>query len=214
MGKVLEMTRLPSILFWFAPLAVLLSACSAMPLAKAAVPLAKAALSRVGGGTAPVVAKPAKDSDQITMTLVSAKIKFPIQSLATKGDVTLWSSGDGAQVALRNGFLISTRGFGMDLMSADVPSVADLLDANPVHSRKNTYLDGLDTSVRREYSCVVTPVTDRTGPDVTYQLLETCESDAGRITNVFWIDSANSIVRSKQWISSGVGYAIFDTANG
>lgn len=208
------MMRLPSIAFGFAALVILLSACSAMPLAKAAMPLAKAALSRVGGGAAPVVAKPAEGSDQMMMTLVSAKIKFPIQSLATKGDVTLWSSSDGAQVALRNGFLISTRGFGMDLMSADVPSVADLLDENPGHSRKNTYLDGLDTSVRRNYACVVTPVTERTGPEAAYQILETCESDAGRIKNVFWIDSANRIFRSKQWISSGVGYAIFDTDSG
>lgn len=184
-----------------------LAGCSALPLAKVA-------LSRVGGGTAPIIAKPGKDSDVITMTLVSRKIKFPIQQLAVKGDVTLWTAADGAQVALRDGVMISTRGFGMDLMSAEVPSVADLIDDSPEHARKNTYLDGLDTPVRRVYDCVVTPVTQPSGPDVAYHVLETCQSDAGKIKNEFWISSAQMIVKSKQWISSGVGYAIFNTTKG
>ena len=206
MGAVLEMMRSPGPFVGLIVVAVLLSACSA-------VPLAKAALSRVGGGVAPVVAKPAENSKKIMMTLVSKKIKFPIQSLATKGDVTLWASADGAQVALRNGLLVSTRGFGMDLMSADVPSVADLTDVNPNHNRQNTYLDGLDASDRRIYSCVVAPVAERTGPDTAYQVLETCDGAGGRIKNEYWIDSANSVVKSKQWVSAGVGYAIFDTAD-
>ena len=199
--------RLPGLSLGVGALALFVSGC-------AAVPLAKAALSRVGGGAAPVVASAAKDSDKIAMTLVSKKIKFPIQSLAVKGDVTLWSSADGAQVALRNGVVISTRGFGMDLMSADVPLVAELVDDVPGHLRNNTYLDGLDTSVRRDYSCVVTPVSERKPPETKYQLLETCQSDAGLIKNEYWIDEENTVVKSKQWISSGVGYAIFDTAGG
>ncbi len=180
----------------------------------AAVPLAKAAMSRVGGGTSPIIAKPAKDSASITMTLVSRGIKFPIQQLAVKGDVVLWTAADGAQVALRDGLLISTRGFGMDLMSADVPSVADLSDAAPAHPRVNTFLNGLDTPVRRSYDCVVTPVLTADDPAVAYHVLETCQSDAGIIKNEYWIDAGGAVVKSKQWISSGVGYAIFDTAGG
>ena len=171
-------------------------------------------MSRVGGGTAPIIAKPAKDSAAIMMTLVSRKIKFPIQQLAVKGDVTLWTATDGAQVALRDGLMISTRGFGMDLMSADVPSVADLIDENPAHARVNTFLDGLDTPVRRSYTCEVSPGTSQNGPAAAYHLLETCQSDSGLIKNEYWIDAGLAVVKSKQWISSGVGYAIFDTAAG
>ena len=180
----------------------------------AAVPLAKVAIAKVGGGRSPIIATAAKDSDAITMTLVARKIKFPIQRLAVKGDVVLWTAADGAQVALRDGVLISTRGFGMDLMSADVPSVAVLLDANPQHARVNTFLDGLDTPVRRSYDCLVTPVipADATKDVAAFHVLETCQSDAGRIKNEYWIDGARAVVKSKQWISSGVGYAIFDTA--
>lgn len=185
----------------------LLAGCSA-------VPLAKAALSRVGGGTAPVIAKASADSDTITMTLVSRKIKFPIQQLAVKGNVTLWTAADGAQVALRDGLMISTRGFGMDLMSADVPSVAVLIDADPQHARVNSFLDGLDAPVRRSYRCVVSPINTESQPETAYHILETCQSDAGLIKNEYWIDARKTVVKSKQWISSGVGYAIFDTANG
>lgn len=209
MGKVLEMITSPKLCLpsCFLLLVALASGCSA-------VPLAKAAISRVGGAAAPAVVSPAKGSDQISMTLVSRSIKFPLSRLATKGDVTLWAAADGAQVALRNGFLISTRGFGMDLMAADVPPVSDLTDATAAHSRQNTYLDGADTALNRVYSCISTPVANRSGPKTTYQMMETCESQAGRIKNEFWIDSNMTIVRSKQWISAGVGYAIFDTAEG
>ena len=214
MGAVLEMkpSRMGST-------GVVLVAAIGLLVGCAAVPLAKAALSKVGGGKSPIIAKPAKDSAAITMTLVSRGIKFPIQRLAVKGDVTLWTAADGAQVALREGMMISTRGFGMDLMSADVPSVADLIDENPRHGRVNTVLNGLDTTVRRSYDCVVTPVTDTSGtaggaPETAYHVLETCQSDAGRIKNEYWIDSGGAVVKSKQWISSGVGYAIFDTAVG
>ena len=198
---------------------VVLVAAVGLLVGCSAVPLAKAALSRVGGGKSPIIAKPAKDSDAITMTLASRGIKFPIHRLAVKGDVTLWTAADGAQVALREGMLISTRGFGMDLMSADVPSVADLIDENPQHGRVNMFLDGLDTPVRRSYDCVVTPVTDTNGTDVgapavAYHVLETCQSDTGRIKNEYWIDGGGAVVKSKQWISAGVGYAIFDTAVG
>ena len=199
--------RVPSLGIGLIAALGLLAGCSA-------VPLAKAALSRVGGGAAPIIAKPAKDSAAIMMTLVSRKIKFPIQQLAVKADVILWASADGAQVALRDGMLISTRGFGMDLMSADVPSVDVLLDSNPQHARVNTFLDGLDAPVRRAYDCVVTPVTGDAEPQTEYHVLETCQSEAGIIKNIYWIDKALVVVKSKQWISSGVGYAIFDTASG
>jgi len=208
MGAVLEMMCVRvSVGIGLMAAVGLLGACSA-------VPLAKAALSRVGGGPAPIIAKPAKDSTAITMTLVSRGIKFPIQQLAVKGDVVLWTAGDGAQVALRNGIMISTRGFGMDLMSADVPTVADLLDELPQHARVNTFLDGLDTPVRRNYDCEVAPVTDTKEPQTAFHVQETCQSAAGRIKNEYWIDADRAVVKSKQWISSGVGYAIFDTAKG
>lgn len=202
MGKVLEMTLQPmSRLVLALMLSATLTGCGS--------PLVQVALSRVGGPTAQVAAKPSKDSPQIAMTLVSRGIKFPMQLLDTQDNIRLWAAADGAQVALKDGMLISTRGFGMDLMSADVPSVAAL---SGDHSRTHHYLDGSDQPIRRAYTCTV--ATAAGGDDVSNSthLQETCRSDAGSITNDFWIAGGNRIVKSRQWVSQGVGYAIFDTA--
>jgi hypothetical protein len=46
----------------------------------------------------------------------------------------------------------------------------------------------------------------------TSHVQETCRSDAGLITNDFWISAGNRVAKSRQWVSQGVGYVIFDTA--
>lgn len=202
MGKVLEMMLHPIL-----RLAAVMTACAS--LGGCGSPLVKVALARAAGPSAPAAIKPAKDSPQIAMTLVSRGIKFPMQQLDVDGNVRLWAAADGAQVALRDGILISTRGFGMDLMSADVPSVAGLLAD---HSRTHHYLDGTDTPIRRSYTC--TAATEPGGDKMpgTSHVQETCRSDAGLITNDFWISAGNRVAKSRQWVSQGVGYVIFDTA--
>jgi hypothetical protein len=204
MGTVLEMT-----LQRISRLALGLSLCAA--LAGCGAPLVQAALARAAGSSGATVAKPAKDGPQIAMTLVSRGIKFSLQQLDAQDNIRLWAAADGAQVALRDGVLISTRGFGMDLMSADVPSVAALVGGGSDHSRTHHYLDGNDTPIRRSYTCsVAVAAADEKMPD-TRHLQESCRSDAGRITNDYWLSGANRIIKSRQWVSQGVGYAIFDT---
>lgn len=201
MGKVLEMTLQPMFRLACAlTLGAALTGCGS--------PLVQVALSRVGGPVTQAAVKPAKDSPQIAMTLVSRGVKFAMQQLDVDGNVRLWAAADGAQVALRDGVLISTRGFGMDLMSADVPSVAGL---SGDHSRTHHYLDGTDTPIRRGYTCTVATAAGGEKVANTTHLQETCRSDAGLITNDFWISGGNRIVKSRQWVSQGVGYAIFDT---
>ncbi len=202
MGTVLEMRM---------QLISALAICGA--LAGCGSPLVKVAMARAAGPSAQAAIKPAKDSPQIAMTLVSRGIKFPLQQLDAQGTVQLWAAGDGAQVALQDGILISTRGFGMDLMSAAVPSVAVLTGAAAQHSRTHHYLDGTDTPIRRSYDCSVTTAEpDEKIPNAVH-LQEACRSTAGLITNDYWISGGNRVVKSRQWISQGVGYAIFDTAS-
>lgn len=202
MGKVLEMTLQP-----LSRLALGLCLCAT--LAGCASPLVKAAMARAAGPSAVSAVKPPKDSPQIYMTLVSRGIKFPMQLLDTQSNIKLWASTDGAQVALQDGILISTRGFGMDLMSAAVPSLAALAAD---HGRTHHYLDGADKPIRRSYDCTVAVAAkDENMPNSTH-LQETCRSDAGKITNDYWFSEGKRLVKSRQWISQGVGYAIFDTA--
>ncbi len=201
MGKILEMMSQPTF-----RLALALIFCAA--LTGCGAPLVQVALARVSGPASVAVAKPAKDSPQIAMTLVSRGIKFPLQQLDAQGDIRLWAAGDGAQVALRDGMLISTRGFGMDLMSAEVPSVAGLAGD---HGRVMHYLDGTDTPIRRTYHCSTSTVAPDDKMPGSAHLREVCIGDAGKITNDYWILSGNRLVKSRQWVSQGIGYAIFDT---
>lgn len=205
MGTVLEMTLQLGF-----RLALGLSLCAA--LAGCGAPLVQAALARAAGSSGAAVTKPGKDGPQIAMTLVSRGIKFPLQQLDAQGNIRLWAAADGAQVALRDGVLISTRGFGMDLMSADVPTVAALVGGGAEHSRTHHYLDGADTPNRRSYTCSVAVAANDAKMPKTTHLQETCRSDAGRITNDYWLSGGNQIIKSRQWVSQGVGYAIFDTA--
>ena len=213
MGKILEMMfqSMPRLTLpgtALARLALTLTFCAA--LTGCGAPLMQAALARASGPASVPVAKPVKDSPQIAMTLVSRGIKFPLQQLDAQGDIRLWAAGDGAQVALRDGMLIATRGFGMDLMSADVPSVAGLAGD---HGRIMHYLDGTDTPIRRNYRCSTSALAaDDKMPNTTH-LREVCISDAGKITNDYWVSAGNRLVKSRQWVSQGVGYAIFDTVD-
>jgi Group 4 capsule polysaccharide lipoprotein gfcB, YjbF len=199
MGKVLEMTRVAG--FTLA-VAMLLSACGS--------PLVKVALARATGPQASAVALPAKDSPQIMMTMVSRGIKFPLHQLDSQGDVTLWAAADGAQVALRGGQLISTRGFGMDLMSAAVPSVASLI-AGGSYDRTHHYLDGADTPIRTTFTCsaAVAEMDPKMPKAVHYQ--ETCRSKIGKVVNDYWVSGGARVVKARQWATPALGYAIFDT---
>ena len=202
MGKVLEMMLHPIL-----RLAAVMTACAS--LAGCGSPLVKVALARAAGPSAPAAIKPAKDSPQIAMTLVSRGIKFPMQQLDVDGNVRLWAAADGAQVALRDGILISTRGFGRDLMSAEAPSV-ESLTSGQMYQRSYFDLDGTDTTIRHSFTCTVEQGGKAADMPGTRHVIEACAAEIGTIRNEFWIDSAGSLRKSIQWVSQGVGYAAVD----
>lgn len=125
---------------------------------------------------------------------------------------TTWSIADASSyVTVRDGVLISTRGLGDDLMSSSVPSAARLATGSGTHQRVHFYLDGADTTIRRDYACTLSSmgpetitVVERTFP--TRHVVERCESADGTITNHYWLENGGKIRQSQQWISQSVGY--------
>ena len=172
---------------------LMLAACNSAAIKTAARGL-------VGPTGSPAV-KPAAGAPQIWLTLVSRGIKFPMSQIGQRDGVTTYASKDGAQVFLRNGMLIGTRGLGRDLMSADAPSPA-ALRAGAAHQRSYYDLDGSDTTVRHVFTCSV-----EQDLAAANGMVDVCKSDIGLIRNQYWFDSAGSISKSRQWVSQGVGYA-------
>lgn len=198
MGAVLEMNVPRSLVTFAAVLA--LAGCNAATM--------QAVASRVIGPAGAPAVKPAAGAPQIWLTLFSRGIKFPMTQISQRDGVTIYAAKDGVQVFLRNGILIGTRGLGRDLMSADAPTPAGLR-AGAAHQRSYYDLDGTDTTIRHVFTCTV-----ERDSAANNAIAEACTADIGTIRNQYWLDSAGSVIKSKQWVSQGVGYAAVERKDG
>lgn len=189
--------------------------------------IAKSALGRVTGRRTPQ-AQPAAtgeltraDIEHYGIPLLRLVIKTRASDVLvtireTKGTVVTWATTDGTTVALKDGLLIQTRGLGPDLMSAAVPTVADLSSDGVSHPRSYFFLGEDDRSLRRDYTCTVTVVGKETikifeKSHETQHVAEECVRAEGKITNDFWIEG-EVIRKSRQWTSPGIGYMEFEKA--
>lgn len=130
-----------------------------------------------------------------------------------RGAVTTWVTNAGQTFAFRDGVLIETRGLGADLMSAAAPSPGQLA-SGAGHSRSYFFIGPEDRTQRRDYAC---QPEERGAETVaifgrgyaTRHVAESCQRAEGRITNDFWLQGG-TVRKSRQWVSSGAGYAEFE----
>ena len=133
--------------------------------------------------------------------------------LDAKGDVLTWKTRDGATFSQRSGVLIQTRGLGADLMSAEAPSVGQLMRPGTSYRRIYYFLGDDDQGTRRTYDCTTTIVGKESieimgrSYNATH-VSETCERPLGKLNNDYWIEGA-SIRQSRQWVSGAIGYVEF-----
>jgi len=130
-----------------------------------------------------------------------------------KGDVITWKTPDGATFSQRNGVLIQTRGLGSDLMSAQAPSVGQLLQTGSTYQRVYYFLGDDDQGTRRTYDCTTAIVGKETIQVLgrnhsAMHVTETCERTLGKLTNDFWIEG-QTIRQSRQWVSGRIGSVDF-----
>ena len=184
------------------------AAAAILGLAGCGSPALVKVMSGLAGTSSLSTAQPKAGAPQIWLTLVSRGVKFPMALLSVRDGVAIYASKDGAQVFLRNGILIGTRGLGLDLMSADAPTAA-ALRAGAAHPRSYYDLDGTDTTIRHLFTCKV----ERDAADAN-AVAEACVADIGTIRNQYWFDSAGSVSKSRQWVSQGVGYAAVERKDG
>lgn len=131
-----------------------------------------------------------------------------------KGAVVTWATTDGTTFTLRDGVLIQTRGLGPDLMSADVPSLGQLMQDGGTHQRVYFFLGSDDATTRRTYDCTVKVVGAETievfaRPHKVTRVAEVCGRQGGTITNEFWIEG-KTVRRSRQLASGAIGFIEFE----
>ena len=132
----------------------------------------------------------------------------------TKADVLTWKTPDGVTFSQRGGVLIQTRGLGADLMSAQAPSVAQLMRAGDGYPRIYYFLGGDDQGTRRTYDCRTTVVGTESievlgRTHKATHITELCERPLGKLTNDYWVEG-ESIRKSRQWVSGAIGYIDFE----
>lgn len=194
----------------------------ANPVAASLGTMAKASLSnlkakKAGGGAAPAQVSRADLEKygtpilRVTSTVLGQDGFLTISD--AKAGVQTWATPDEVSFSLRNGVLIQTRGLGADLMSADVPTVAQLA-AGASYKRMYFYLGADDAGTRRTFDCVAKVVGQETievigrSYSVTH-VTETCNQSGGVRTNEFWIEGG-AIRKSRQIASAQIGYLDFE----
>jgi Group 4 capsule polysaccharide lipoprotein gfcB, YjbF len=220
MGEVLAMTMRS---FALMAVALLLSACSgAAPdgVALGRGPLdggvGRIAQRLFSGGqptapSAPFQALLATPAPAIVVSVENraAVTGFLRQTIRTQGNATIetWISPDNVALYLQQGFVVGTRGLGLDMMSADVSQSAAL-----VLSRRSgqvqrfmSFLDGNDQVAVRSYVCDIESRGARqldlgTGMVTTELMQERCTNPDQTFQNLYWIEaSTGQIAQSRQW---------------
>lgn len=147
-----------------------------------------------------LVEHPALDAVEL-MTLVETN----------DGTQTWRSRDDRGLLFTASGILLSSRGYGFDLMSSDPSETVAAIEqrqSRPV-TRVMVYVRGGEEEVRSHLcttrvigSEVIELAEER---HTVTRITETCEFTAGSYTNTFWVDQNGLAIRSDQWVSEELG---------
>lgn len=164
-------------------------------------------VAKLTGVRAPANTVSASSKQVVWVTMPAARIKFPMAQIETDGATTLWASEDGSQISLRDGLIVATRGFGMDLMSAEAPAMQTVL-SGASHRRVYHLLDGADQPLRLEMTCKAGTQPPEAADKGMRHVVESCSGAAGQIDNHFWVAGGGHVAKSLQWVSPMVGHLI------
>ena len=133
------------------------------------------------------------------------------------GTVEVWSSSDDAQIFLRNGVLVGSRGVGRDIIAADANMSIRALNsgANASGVRRYTISDGDVTTTEYVFNCDIRNVglEKINVADQVFSVRRMREDCIGgnqetiRLSNDYWVQPGTGLVRkSRQWVSPSVGH--------
>ncbi|WP_051068092.1 YjbF family lipoprotein [Octadecabacter antarcticus] len=150
-------------------------------------------------------------SDLMLISVISRDVTAYIYPGAVNGAKVTWLSADGLSMTFDRGFLVGTRGFGFDMMGADISGALAGLSGTSSHSRSYDFLNGLSQIERLRFQCQTTQARRETIEIVqrsytTTVFEERCTGESESYTNTYWQDSSGLIRQSRQWVSPGLGF--------
>lgn len=133
------------------------------------------------------------------------------------GTVEVWSSSDNAQIFLRNGVLVGTRGVGGDIISSNASATVSAVSQARSGSGSRVYRvsNGDNTDQVVNLNCRIENLGSETIIVVnqgfgTTHLRETCSGGPAGTTSIvnnYWVQNGNGLVKkSRQWAGPVVGY--------
>ena len=159
--------------------------------------------------TAPMISE--TNGNVLMAQFESRSLVTPMVLSGRNGEADTYSAAGIIALTLRDGIVLATRGFGDDMMSARIPTRAQVVAASAGHRRSYEFFDGLMQLSEVDAPCVLerggTAQVVTGGKTVQTRIIaETCNSPFGRIDNSYWVTAGGKIVKSRQWISPGMGY--------
>ncbi len=214
--------------------AVILAACGNDPNAgtgsQAALDLVKSLGNRISAPEA--TAQPTPDATDpnalVTKALAATDGKVMLAAIesrdvlailgvsATNNGYETWLTADRRSLILKRGVLTGSRGLGEDLMSSISDSAIALITArrNGQATRSYQYLSGMGNTVSKTMSCQISATGDEqvTFGEINVKakvMTEICSGDGLSVQNVYWVDGAGRVVKSRQWLGDAIGYIVF-----
>lgn len=132
------------------------------------------------------------------------------------GTIEVWQSSDDAQLILRNGVLVGTKGLGGDMRSAEAATTFAGFDGQGGGGQRRITLARLNgTAQTAAFSCDMTQLGRETLQIVdqqisTYRMREDCSYNDASFTNEYWVETGSGRMRkSRQWAGPTFGYINF-----
>ncbi len=123
--------------------------------------------------------------------------------LGSNSGVITWANPEYQTIAMRDGVILATRGFGADLMSAEAPTTERLFTGTGAHRRVYYVLDGADQTQKLMFDCQLSVSKNETIQVLglgyeTKKVEEACVGGRGNLTNTYWFDENGTIRQSRQ----------------
>lgn len=212
--------------------AALLAGCSSDKAEGPSLPLVlagsvKGIVTSRGSGPLPKIVVSSEDYAKITVPLLQVNPelrggsdflqKVAVRNDSASGTVEIWESSDKAQIFLRDGVVVGSRGIGGDINAAGAQSTLNALKRQGEGSglRNFNVSDGDVTTTDYTFRCDVVNL----GPEkisvarkafTTSHMQETCilaGAELQVVRNDYWVEQSSGFIRkSRQWMGPRVGY--------
>ena len=135
---------------------------------------------------------------------------------AQNGGRVTWVDSENNTISLDNGIVVATRGLPRDLMGAEVSQVWAAIRAGGGNAqRPHEFLTDGEQITQQLLQCRIVAQGSDTVRRLRQELdsrrfEETCEGDGLQLTNIYWLNRDNLLLRSLQAISPDAGYLQID----